>query len=150
MQIAPLPRAVVLLGLSGIVPQAALLLMQLLDPQLRWVTLAAACFYAAVILSFLGGLWWMQALMRGERDAAPYALAVIPSLVGWAALLPWCLGWSWPGPSLVLLGVALLASPLADRWLARAAPVQDGWMALRLMMATGLGSVTLAMGLLAP
>lgn len=144
----PLPRPVTLLGLAGIVPQLLCLIVVLALPDWRWVALAAACFYAALILSFLGGMWWMLALLRGERAWEPYLLAVVPSLGGWAALLPWTLVWTWPGPALALLGCALLASPLVDRRLGRHLALPEGWLRLRVTMASGLGLATLALGLL--
>ena len=52
----------------------------------------AGSVYAALILSFLGGLWWMEALIRQDRRALPYIAAVAPSLIGWAILLPPLLG----------------------------------------------------------
>ena len=109
-----------------------------------WVAQAAACFYAALILSFLGGLWWMQALVMGIAAWRPYLLAVVPSLAAWATLLPWQAGWTWPGPSLLVLGLLLLGSPLVDRALARSLPMPWSWLQLRFAMATGLGGLTLA------
>lgn len=143
-----LPRPVTLLGLAGILPQLLCLGVAAALPDWRWVALAAACFYAALILSFLGGLWWMLALLRGERGWEAYLLAVIPSLAGWAALLPWCFGLTWPGPSLALLGCALLASPLVDRRLGRSMALPGGWLRLRMMMASGLGLTSLFLALL--
>ena len=150
MENPALPRPAVLLGLSGIVPQALCLVVALVSTEWSWMALAAGCFYAAVILSFLGGLWWMQLLVRREQAWRPWLMAVAASLGGWAALLPWCLGWTWPGPSLVLLGAALLASPLVDRLLASGDPLPPGWLNLRARMATGLGSLTMALGFAAP
>lgn len=150
MILPALPRPAVILGLAGILPQLLCLVAVLTLPDWRWVALAAACFYAALILSFLGGLWWMLALLRAERGWEPYVLAVVPSLGGWAALLPWTLGWTWPGPALALLGCALLVSPLVDRRLARRMALPDGWLRLRVMMASGLGLTTLTLGLLLP
>jgi len=49
----------------------------------------------------------------------------------------------------VVLGLAVLLSPLADRRLAAYLPVPAGWLQLRAMMATGLGILTLILGLLA-
>lgn len=138
-----LPRPVVILGLAGIVPQAACAVLAR-DAGNHWFALAAACCYAALILSFLGGLWWMAALLAGRTERWIYALAVAPSLIGWAALLPWCFGWPWPGPSLVTLALVLVASPAADALLARTVRLPPGWIALRLMMAAGLGLTTLA------
>jgi len=138
-----LPRPLVWFGLAGLLPQSIFLALVLTDSSLRWIALAAACFYAAVILSFLGGLWWMALLLSGLRSARYYAAAVLPSLFGLAALLPWCLGWTWPGPSLVALGIALLASQLVDRALAGHIAFPAGWLRLRRAMSGGLGLLTL-------
>ena len=152
MENAALPRPAVLLGLSGILPQALCLVLAVISTEWQWMALAAGCFYAALILSFLGGLWWMQALLRREERWGPWLLAVAASLGGWAALLPWCLGWTWPGPSLVALGLVLLLSPLADRYLATAgtAAPPASWMSLRARMAGGLGTLTLLLGIATP
>ena len=139
----PHPRPLVWFGLAGLLPQAAFLALVLGDGSLRWIALAAACFYAALILSFLGGMWWMAALLGGLRAARYYAVAVIPSLLGLGALLPWCLGRTWPGPSLVALGIALLASQLVDHALAGHIAFPAGWLRLRLAMSGGLGLLTL-------
>ena len=143
MQAETLPRPLITFGLAGLLPQAICLTLVLQDGPARWIALAAACFYAALILSFLGGLWWMAAMLSGLRSAPYYAIAVLPSLLGLAALLPWCLGWSWPGPSLVALGLALLASPLVDRALAKQVQLPSGWLQLRMVMAAGLGLMTI-------
>lgn len=142
-----LPRPMVVLGLAGLAPQALCLLLVAFSQSYRWAALAAACFYAAVILSFLGGLWWMAALQAGERRASVYLLAVVPSLAAWAALLPWVVGATWPVPSLFALGGMLLVSPLADRTLARSIKFPAGWLKLRTTMASGLGLLTLAIAL---
>lgn len=142
-----LPRPVVWLGLAGILPQAGCLLIALNSAEDRWFALAAGCCYAAVILSFLGGMWWMAGLLGGRRSADFYALAAMPSLIGWGAMLPWCFGWRWPGPSLVVLGLVLLASPIVDWRLAVSPDLPPGWLRLRMGMATGLGLATLALTL---
>lgn len=142
-----LPRPVLLLGLAGWVPQAICLVLVAQDGPWRWIGLAAACFYAAIILSFLGGLWWMAGLLSGERRVWIYGLAIVPSLAGWAALLPWLPGWAWPVPSLIALGLLLLASPLADAAIARHVHFPEGWLRLRVAMASGLGVLTLAVAL---
>lgn len=145
---AELPRPPVLFGLAGIAPQLGCLALGMVDGDARWFVLAAGCCYAAVILSFLGGLWWMAALLTGQGGVGTYALAVVPSLLGWCALLPWCVGWPWPAPELVALGLALLASPLVDRHLARTIALPAGWLPLRRAMATGLGLATIALALM--
>lgn len=138
--LTPLPPPVRLLGLAGIAPQLACLALALTDA--GGFAGQAGLAYAALILSFLGGLWWMAALIAGLRDAVPYVLAVLPSLIGWGALLL-------PSGGLVVIGLCLLASPLADRHLARRIALPAGWIALRWQMATGLGLATLALAGLA-
>lgn len=145
-----LPRPLILLGLSGLLPQAICLALALQGGAERWVALAAGCLYGAVILSFLGGMWWMAGLLGGLRQGWVYGLAVMPSLIGWAALLPWCFGWPWPGPSLLVLGAALLFSPLVDWKLARFVAFPARWQTLRLMMAGGLGLLTLMIAMMPP
>ncbi len=139
-----LPRPLIYFGLAGLLPQAVCLVLACGDGESHWFALAAGCCYAAIILSFLGGLWWMAALLAGLREPWIYGLAVMPSLAGWAALLPWCIGWRWPGPSLVALGLVLLASPLVDILLARRMSMPPGWLRLRGILACGLGGLTLA------
>ena len=82
MSPAQLPRPAKVFGLAGLLPQAICLLLVLRDGPERWLAQAAACFYPAIILSFLGGLWWMAALLTGARSAWMGALAVKPSLMG--------------------------------------------------------------------
>lgn len=142
-----LPRPLVALGLAGLVPQAGCLVLGLMDGQWHWIGLAAGCFYAATILPFLGGLWWMAGLQAGERRGWLYGLAVLPSLASWLALMPWVFGWRWPGPSLAALGLLLIASPLADRAVARTADLPPAWLRLRQVLATGLGLLTWALAM---
>ena len=85
----------------------------------------------------------MAGLLGAVRAGWVYGLAVTPSLIGFAALLPWSLGLIWPGPSLVVLALALLVSPLGDRALARRVALPDGWLRLRVLIAGGLGLMTL-------
>lgn len=140
-----LPRPLVVLGLSGLGPQALCLALVLAPGPYKWVALAAGCFYAAIILSFLGGLWWMAGLLGGLRRTWIYGLAVLPSLIGWACLLPWTLGWAWPEPALLTLGLVVATTPVVDRVLAREVALPEGWLRLRAIMAGGLGGLTLAL-----
>ena len=142
-----LPAPARWLGLLGLLPQIAALLATF-DAQWRWAGLAAGCLYAALIFTFLGGIWWAQALLSHAAKWRDYALAVAPSLIAFAAVLPWCFGWRWPGPSLVVLGLSLLASPLVDRRLHRSLPMPEGWMQLRRRLSSGLGLLTLALAVI--
>ena len=138
------------LGLAGLLPQWALLGVLALGPESwRYAALALAFGYGALIFTFLGGMWWGLAA-RGESAAAAPAppwvwiAAVAPSLIAFAAYAPWVFGYDWPGPSLVLLGVCILASPLVDRSLAPLAP--PCWMSLRWPLSVGLGVATVLAG----
>ena len=137
-----LPRPARWLGLLGLAPQAAAVLAAH-DAQWRWSGIAAGCLYAALIFSFLGGIWWAQAMQRRSPRWRDHLLAIAPSLIAFAAVLPWCFGWRWPGPSLVVLGLCLLASPLVDLHLRGAHTLPDGWLRLRMTLSTGLGLLTL-------
>jgi hypothetical protein len=131
-----LPPAVRLLGLSGILPQLACIGYALVFE--ASFAGQAGLAYAAVILSFLGGLWWMAALLSDLRDPTPYVVAVLPSLIGWGAML-------WPAGGLWLVALCLLPSPLVDLSLARRIALPKGWLRLRWQMASGLGLTTLTL-----
>ena len=138
-RIPALPR---MLGLAGLLPQWALLFVLAVgEDYWRFAALALAWGYAALIFSFLGGMWWGLAARGGSRVAGwVWIAAVLPSLLALATYAPWVFGAEWPGPSLVVLGIAILASPLVDRRLGPLAP--DWWMALRWPLSLGLGVAT--------
>lgn len=81
-----LPRGLLLLGWSGVLPFVLAVLAAVVLP--GWAGFAAAVFvsYGAVILSFLGGARWGRAL---AEDLGPgrFVEAVVPSLIGFSALL---------------------------------------------------------------
>ena len=146
--IPPLPRA---LGLAGLTPMAALVLLVMGGGDAwRFGALALGWLYAALIFSFLGGLWWGLAAAAGPRAPAwLYAISVLPSLLALATLVPWLIGEPWPGPSLVWLGLAILVSPLVDRRIAALGMAPPWWLRLRLLLSGGLGLMTIAIGLAA-
>lgn len=148
-QTRSLPTPVRLLGLSGLLPQMLCLTIDILDPMSPDIsgTAAMGLAYAALILSFLGGMWWMAALQHGVTRTWPYLLAVLPSLLGWIALFPMAIGFDGIGIGLTLVGVLLLGSPLVDRALVRIIPMPAGWITLRVTMATGLGLLTLLLAM---
>lgn len=79
------------LGYGGLVPFAACALLMLVVPDAGTRDFAgrALLAYGAVILSFLGGVHWGLVLRGAPPDRAGGLLAagVVPSLVGWGALL---------------------------------------------------------------
>lgn len=149
MQSVPaLPRW---LGLAGLLPQFTCVAVLYAGPaEWREAALAIAFAYAALILSFLGGMWWgiaaaAPAAQRRKALGWLWIAAVLPSLVALACFLPWALGWAWPEPSLVMLGGALLVSLGVDAKLGALAP--RWWLALRVPLSTGLGLATIAAAL---
>lgn len=138
-----------LLGYAGLLPQIICLTLVATGSQWKWVALASAWAYAALIFSFLGGIWWGLAIANPTLDKRVYALAVLPSLIALASYIPWTLGWTWPGPSLAVLGLCLAASPLVDQAIARTVTLPAGWMRLRWHLSLGLGGLSGILGILA-
>jgi hypothetical protein len=145
---ASLDRSANWLGYAGLLPQAVALLLVLDGPN-RYIGLAAGYFYAALILSFLGGLWW--GLAAASRKALPwvYVVSIVPSLLALATGIPWMIGETWPGPSLIVLSIALVGSLKVDLHLKRLGLMGDDLFALRVKLSLGLGALTFALGVLA-
>ncbi|WP_237392513.1 DUF3429 domain-containing protein [Aurantiacibacter rhizosphaerae] len=120
-------------------------------PEWRWSALAIGWGYAALILSFLGGLRWGLAAAAPDRGRrAPnwlWVASVAPSLLALVTFLPWVFGQDWPGPSLYILGAAIALSLLIDARLVTVRPVW--WMALRIPLSLGLGGATILLALAA-
>ena len=133
------------LGYAGLMPQILAIVLVFDGGDWGWIALASGFAYAALIFSFLGGVWWGQALARPQASGSTYLVAVLPSLIGLALFIPWTLGWSWPEPSLFWLGLLLMLSPLVDRALAQGS---KQWMRLRWHLSVGLGLLTWALALL--
>ena len=134
------------LGYAGILPQACAVILFLTGTEWGWIALAAGFAYAALIFSFLGGVWWGQAMASPKAPSWAFAAAVLPSLIGLTLFIPWTLGWAWPEPSLIWLGLFLILSPLVD---ARLGLGDAAWMRLRWHLSLALGSLTLILGVLA-
>jgi len=87
-----IPAMAVVLSLAGLLPFIGLTFLLFAAPRPTANTslaLAALIGYGAVILSFLGGIRWGATL--GERNSSAQALAlgvsIIPTIVGWSAIL---------------------------------------------------------------
>ena len=143
-----LPR---LLGLAGLLPQFACVLALYVGPaEWRYAAQAIAFGYAALIFSFLGGMWWGIAAMAPAAENRRslgwvWVAAVAPSLIALFAYLPWVFGQTWPEPSLIMLGSSILMSLAVDAKLRPLAPVW--WMSLRVPLSVGLGLATVAAAL---
>jgi hypothetical protein len=143
------PAPARLLGFAGLSPQIAVVAVQLTrDPHWLFSAEAIGFAYAALIFSFLGGLWWGLAAMRPDAPGWVYGAAVMPSLIALVSAWPWASGAPWPGPSLILLGLAIAASPLVDRRLVAIGVAPDWWLRLRVPLSIGLGGLSLLVGLL--
>ncbi len=101
--------------------------------------------YAAVILSFLGGLVWGAVCAAAAATDEPWsdkssrllALSVIPALVGWGATFL-------PAPyPLLVMAAAILAVLLIDWRLAVANIVPAWWMKLRWRLSLGVAALLL-------
>lgn len=89
-----------LLGLAGLLPfLAATAGLWLRDDE---ALLRVAMLYGAVILSFLGGIQWGLALRGGT--VGQLCWSVVPSLVGWGALL------TGPQAAPLILGAGFVAA----------------------------------------
>ncbi len=141
-----LPSLAFLLGLSGLLPQALAVLIALCPPYAPAAQLAAF-FYAALILSFLGGLWWGVAATRPDAPLWIYVVAVVPSLIAFAAGLLGIVRTGSLVQPLMIVGVALLSTPLIDWQLDRRGLVPERWLTMRLILSVGLGGLTLAVAL---
>jgi Protein of unknown function (DUF3429) len=143
---ASLSTAARALGYAGLLPQAFCVALVLSGHEWRYSALAGGFAYAAAIFSFLGGVWWGQALASGRATTGAYVLAVMPSLLAVALFLPWTFGWEWPGPALFYLGALIALSPMVDRALGYAAP---DFLRLRWHLSLGLGALSIALGMVA-
>jgi hypothetical protein len=90
-----IPAAAAWLGGLGLIPFVAMTLVLVAGgPALPFAPGLALIGYGAVILSFLGGIHWGVALRPTvdlHNDSSPIAVSlvfgVIPSIIGWIALL---------------------------------------------------------------
>lgn len=130
-----------LLGLSGLLPPLALVGLELAARDSGWGMLSFA--YAALIFSFLGGIWWGFAMRRAAGQGPLLIAAVLPALLAFALLGVGLVlvDLHWP---LMLLGIAILATLAVDRHLVRTGEAPEGWMALRVPLSVGLGVLTIA------
>jgi hypothetical protein len=138
-----IPRVPLLLGLGGVIPFALFAGALLLGFTTvgGFSTLHALIVYAAVILSFLGGVEWGIGLIKvTEAERNPrFVSSVVPSIAAWiAALNP---GWY----SLLLMLVILVAMGVRDQTQFKRDPIQKWYPKLRLML-TVLVGVCLAIG----
>lgn len=133
------------LGYAGLLPQVAALLAVFKGGPWAWTGLALAYAYAALIFSFLGGVWWGIGIAKPETPRWIFLASVMPCLIAVAGWFPWMMGWTWPGPELIALGVCIALSPLVDLAIGLK---PKGWMGLRRNLSICLGVLTVLIGLI--
>lgn len=142
------PVAASLLGYAGLLPPMVAIAVRVIDPAKGGMMLALAVLYAALILSFLGGMWWGAAAARVSGAALTLwlAVAVVPTLV---ALAAGAVLFASVVSAAAIVAAGLLGSLLVDMALVRAGHVPPWWMKLRIPLSVGLAALTLLAGLLA-
>lgn len=128
------PQIVVVYGLAGLIPFFAAPVATLIAPDFRWQFNEALLWWAAIILSFLGGARWGAAVQAEAPSPRLIGLAMLPSIAGWLILLAPA---KYPVGKLLALAAALLLHLL---WDARAGGL-PGWYG-RLRMVLTAGAVT--------
>ena len=89
-----------------------------------WLAATALLTYAAVIVSFLGGIHWGLAMRQQRAPRGWLTWGVLPGLLAWAGLL---LNSAW---GLLLMAASLIVCYVVDAQIYR--PLQlGGWMVLR-------------------
>lgn len=152
----PVGRAAFLLGFAGLLPQMAALALVIaghgdggIDRAIaHGLGRALALGYGALILSFLGGMWWGLAMRCDAGQGRLAAVAVLPALVA-GALVAATLATGLIGWGLVALGVAVLLTLPVDRHLVTAGIAPANWMRLRVPLSIGLGGLTILAGAIA-
>jgi len=119
------PAASRWLGHAGLLPFVGGAVATLAGGELGAAAAAALAAYAAVIISFLGGIHWGLGFLTDEP--ARFAWGVVPSLVAWPALLlP-------SAAALALLAAMLVVCYAVDRRVYPRHGLQR-WLALRLRL----------------
>ena len=104
-----IPAAALIPGLLGVLPFWGLALSTHLSSGLDpLLALMALIMYGAVILSFVGALWWGMAVHAPSTAprSAMFIWSVMPALIGWASIMT--------EPS---IGLRMLIGGLALQWM---------------------------------
>lgn len=130
------PLAALIPGLLGLMPFWGFALATVLDLGVDpLLALMALIMYGAVILSFVGALWWGMAVHApaSAPRATMFVWSVVPALVGWASTL------TTPETGLRMLMAGLAFQWLLDNMLRRKMPelMLDWVFRLRTMLTGG-------------
>jgi hypothetical protein len=121
----PLPESALRLANAGLVPFVlGAALVWLVDERAHYYATLALAVFAALVVSFLGGIHWGIGFMHDDPPSMLFAWGVLPSLVAWVAvMMPASAG-------LVVDGVMLVACYLVDRKIYPAVGLSR-WLTLR-------------------
>lgn len=146
------PATVAWLGYGGLLPFIGLALAGAADPGRALIWMNAMLAYGAVILSFVGALHWGVAMVapQAASRSSLFVWSVVPSLLGWAALLGAQAGFA--GTAALVLVAGFLAHFVMDLRLAKSGTQLPAWyLPLRLQLtsvATLCLLLSLALGVL--
>lgn len=135
-----LPSIALLLGIGGLIPFVVCSLGALANPPPNdELSLMALVAYGAVILAFLGGVHWGFGLegsgtVEARVQRARFGLGVLPSLLGWVALLLVFLGYGRVALGVLVLGFFLTTTVEARA--SRAGYMPRGYMGLRWVLSS--------------
>jgi hypothetical protein len=134
-----IPRAALVLGLGGLIPFLAIPLLVLVGQQETlpvWLrahtTVPALVLYAAVILSFMGGVQWGIAVRSVDEDDLStwrrYGVSVLPALLAWFAVF------TATRTALILLATGFVALLIYDLWMVARDEAPKWYERLRVML----------------
>ncbi|MEM7750197.1 MAG: DUF3429 domain-containing protein [Pseudomonadota bacterium] len=129
-------------GWAGVLPFAALCVALLFaDASLMGMAQQVLVPYAAVILTFMGGVHWGLEMRGAGRGSLLYHSGIFPSLVAVAALLlPVHL-------ALLALGVGFAGLLAFDLWLAREEIIPQWYSRLRIQLTSAVLTCLIIAGL---
>lgn len=131
----PLPPFAIVLGLAGLLPFVLFSFLTLsLSSEGSTRSLLALVAYGATILAFLGGVHWGFALDGSDTPServqrARFGLGVVPSLIGWAAMLITFIGL--PTAGLLALTAGFIATTVVEAQATRRGLMPQRYMWLR-------------------
>ena len=105
-----MPPPALLIALAGLVPFVGCGLMAMASSAANDPWLTALVGYAAVVLSFLGGVHW-GLVLREPEPALPgprLGMSIIPLLLGWAALAATAVVAFWLGLAILIVAYILV------------------------------------------
>lgn len=128
-----LPPLAIILGIAGILPFAAFGIAAVgTTPDSALIAARGLVGYGAVILAFLGGVHWGFTLDEPELARfvrARLTLGVVPSLIGWAAILVSLV--AEPAISLAILVAGFIATVVVEWRGHKLGLVSGGYMLMR-------------------